>query len=263
MKNLIPILAGVTLPVFFTESTQVQNNPSSVLATSILNDSRLDTIPCRALQLLTGLSAGTSYGEIGGRDFKETDQESSLKQAIKKYVIVIGDKDVFFLSLSDKTILQRMEGALEYLPKERCCEKYGRKKDMLYTGGSAGEVLTGFHTKAAIAGINKQMHQAASKEKYATIGITVYPPYPAKEFPDMHPCVYQHAGDWAWFGGRMIQALIKNGFIQEAVDELKPMTDHVIAHNGFYEWYDVQTGKPEGSGNSEGRQAYCSMQSPF
>jgi len=50
----------------------------------------------------------------------------------------------------------------------------------------------------------------------------------------------------------MIQALIINGFIPEAVTELKPMTDRVIAHNGFYERYDVQTGSPKGSGDFRG-----------
>jgi hypothetical protein len=30
------------------------------------------------------------------------------------------------------------------------------------------------------------------------------------------------------------------------------MTGLVIAHNGFYEWYDAQTGKPKGSGNFRG-----------
>ena len=126
------------------------------------------------------------------------------------------------------------------------------EKEILYTGGSACAVLAGFHTKKEIAAINRQMTAAASKEKFATIGITVYPPYPAKEFPNMHPYVYQNGGDWTWFGGRMIQALTENGFIQEAVDELVPMTRRVIANNGFFEWYDVQTGAPKGSGNFRG-----------
>ncbi|HEY9260629.1 GH36-type glycosyl hydrolase domain-containing protein [Chitinophaga sp.] len=414
MKNLIPIIAGITLCAFLTESTQAQNTPTSVLAASILKDSQLDTVQGRALQLLTGLSAGTSYGEVWIRDFNtfingslqvlprdtikemlllffkmqgndgnisdgvikkekanvgyqyrysdlapewaahkntvETDQESSLIQAVNKYVVATGDRSLLFLALSDKTILQRMEWALEYLLKDRWSSKYGlitgattvdwgdvqpetgwgvainektkwaidiydnamfviaiqdflsmkpadyqttrnwkqvaagirknvrkylwdpaaqkyiphlylndspfspsfNEKEILYTGGSACAVLAGFHSKAEIAIINKQMIQAASKEKFATIGITVYPPYPAQEYPNMHPYVYQNAGDWTWFGGRMIQALIKNGFITEAVDELKPMTDRVIAHQGFFEWYDVKTGTPKGSGNFRG-----------
>ena len=412
--SIIPIIAGFTLPVFFGETSYAQNKEQKVLAAAILKDSRLDTVQARALRLLTGLSAGSSYGEVWIRDFNtfirgslqvlphekikemlllffkmqgadgnivdgvidrkkatvgyqyrysplapewaahkntvETDQESSLIQAIRKYVDVTGDRTILFLSVGDKTILQRMELAMGYLLKERWSDKYGlikgattidwgdvqpetgwgvainektkwavdiydnamfviaiqdflamkpagyktaknweqvaagirenvrkylwdgsaqkyiphlyldgspfsagfNEKEILYTGGSACAVLAGFHTKKEIAAINRQMTAAASKEKFATIGITVYPPYPAKEFPNMHPYVYQNGGDWTWFGGRMIQALTENGFIQEAVDELVPMTRRVIANNGFFEWYDVQTGAPKGSGNFRG-----------
>jgi len=126
------------------------------------------------------------------------------------------------------------------------------EKTILYTGGTACAVLAGFHTPKEIAAINQQMVQAAGKEQHATIGITVYPPYPLKEFPNMKPYLYQNAGDWTWFGGRMIQALIKNGFIKEANAELAPMIDRAIANKGFFEWYDVQTGQPKGSGDFRG-----------
>lgn len=411
--SIIPFMAGICFPVFLSGNLAAQNNPKTLAAT-ILADSRLDTVQARALRLLTGFAAGTSYGEVWIRDFNtfingslqvlppakvkemlllffrmqgadgnipdgviprskahagyeyrysdlapewaahkntvETDQESSLVQAIKKYVTVTGDRDFLFSVINDKTILQRMEASMEYLLKERWSEKYGlitgattidwgdvqpetgwgvainektkwaidiydnamlviaiqdflsmqpagykaqrnwsavaagirknvRKylwdekaqkylphlyldgspfspsfdeKKILYTGGTACAILAGFHTAKEITAINRQMTQAAAKEKFATIGMTVYPPYPAQEFPNMHPYVYQNAGDWTWFGGRMIQALIINGFIQEAVTELKPMTDRVIAHNGFFEWYDVQTGNPKGSGDFRG-----------
>ncbi|MEC5146083.1 hypothetical protein [Chitinophaga sp. 212800010-3] len=39
----------------------------------------------------------------------ETDLESSLIQAVHKYVLATGDKGILFFALSDKTILQRME----------------------------------------------------------------------------------------------------------------------------------------------------------
>ncbi|WP_429050272.1 hypothetical protein [Chitinophaga sp. W3I9] len=411
--SIIPFIAGITAPVFLSGNATAQDN-TRTLAAAVLADSRLDTVQARALRLLTGFSAGTSYGEVWIRDFNtfingslqvlphdqvkemlllffrmqgtdgnipdgviprekatvgyqyrysdlapqwaahkntvETDQESSLIQAVRKYVAVTGDKAFLFLAINDKTILQRMEASMAYLLKERWSEKYGlikgattidwgdvqpetgwgvainektkwavdiydnamfvmaiqdflaikpanyraqkdwskiatdirknvrkhlwdnraqkyiphlylngspfspsfNEKEILYTGGTACAILAGFHTPKEIAAINRQMTQAAAKEKFATIGITVYPPYPAKEFPNMHPYVYQNAGDWTWFGGRMIQALIINGFIQEAVAELKPMTDRVIAQNGFFEWYDVQTGTPKGSGNFRG-----------
>ncbi|WP_343671905.1 hypothetical protein [Chitinophaga sp.] len=68
----------------------------------------------------------------------------------------------------------------------------------------------------------------------------------------MKPYVYQNVGDWTWFGGRMVQALIEYGFAKEAYDELSPMLDRALSHQGFYEWYDVQTGEPKGSGDFRG-----------
>ena len=384
------------------------------LAASILADSRLDTIQARALRLLTGFTAGTSYGEVWIRDFNtfingslkvhppekvkdmlllffkmqgptgdivdgmidstkanvsydfryfklapgwaahkntvETDQESSLIQAVKKYIDATGDRSILTEQIDGKSVLQRMESALNYILRERWSPQYGlvtgattidwgdvqpetgwgvrindktkwaidiydnamfvlalqdlqamlppnykalknwknienqvranvrkhlwlspsqkylphlylngspfsstfNEKTILYTGGTACAVLAGFHTPKEIAAINQQMVQAAGKEQHATIGITVYPPYPLKEFPNMKPYLYQNAGDWTWFGGRMIQALIKNGFIKEANAELAPMIDRAIANKGFFEWYDVQTGQPKGSGDFRG-----------
>ncbi|SFD46336.1 hypothetical protein SAMN05518672_10249 [Chitinophaga sp. CF118] len=280
----------------------------------------------------------------------ETDQESSLVQAVRKYIEVTKDSSILTEKIGDKIVLQRLEDALNYILKERWSKQYGlvtgattidwgdvqpetgwgvainnktqwaidiydnamyviaikdflamkphnynssknwnevakeirrnvrthlwmtkenkylphiyldgspfsasfNEKEILYTGGSACAILAGFNTPIEVALINKQIVQAASKEKYATIGITVYPPYPVKEFPNMKPYLYQNAGDWTWFGGRMIQALLLNGFTKEAWDELNPIIDRAIKHNGFYEWYDVQTGEPKGSGNFRG-----------
>ncbi|SHN44305.1 GH36-type glycosyl hydrolase domain-containing protein [Chitinophaga sp. CF418] len=384
------------------------------LSLAVRNDHRLDTIQARALRLLTGFNAGTSYGEVWIRDFNtfikgslkvhapekvkdmlllffkmqgnggdivdgfidikkayvgyefryfpaapdwvahkntvETDQESSLIQAIRKYIDVTGDTAILQEKIGEKTVIRRMEEALAYVHNERWAEEYGlvkgattvdwgdvqpetgwgvvinhktkwaldiydnamyliaiqdfltmkpasyqpaedwasialhikenvrkhlwetgaqkyiphlylngspfpasfNEKEMLYTGGSACAILAGLHTPEEIAAINKQMVDAAAKEKFATIGITVYPPYPAAEFPNMHPYVYQNAGDWTWFGGRMIQALIANGMIKEAWEELQPIMARTIARKGFYEWYDVRTGEPKGSGDFRG-----------
>jgi hypothetical protein len=126
------------------------------------------------------------------------------------------------------------------------------ESEILYTGGTACAILAGFHNLEEIANINQQFKRAATREKHATIGMTVSPPYPLSQFPNMAPYVYQNGGDWTWFGARMIQALVKNGYVQEAVDELTPMITRVIANRGFYEWYDVRTGAPKGSGNFRG-----------
>ncbi|MBP1652359.1 MAG: hypothetical protein H6Q26_2516 [Bacteroidetes bacterium] len=403
MRKKVFFFALIMLAVL---SSGAQNKQ---LANKILADHRLDTIQARALRLLTGFTAGTSYGEVWIRDFNtfingslavhdkekvkemlllffsmqgkdgnivdgmiskqkaqagydyiysdlapewaahkntvETDQESSLVQAVYKYIKHTNDTSILHIVIDHQTVLQRLDAALQYVHKARWSAKYNlvtgattidwgdvqpekgwgvvindhtkwsidiydnamyaialkeyaelsknrsyltqynqlktnvrkylwqsgagkylphlylngspfspdfKEDEIIYTGGSACAILAGFHSPKEIAGINEQMLMAATKEKYATIGITVYPPYPEKEFPNMKPYVYQNAGDWSWFGGRMVQALIEHGFVKEAYDELSPMLDRALIHHGFYEWYDVQTGEPKGSGDFRG-----------
>jgi len=398
----------------FYLNAKAQVNDRSFLAQSILADKSLDTIQVKALKLLSGFSAGTSYSEVWIRDFNtfikgslqvhpkekvkamllmffkiqgtdgnivdgvvdsakagggykyrysallpgwaahkntvETDQESSLIQAVKKYIDVTGDSTILNEVIGAKTVLQRMEDALAYIQKDRWSAKYGlvtgattidwgdvqpetgwgvainnktkwaidiydnamyvmaihdftamksgnfkprenwgtvaanikksvrkylwmpaaqkylphiylngspfskdfNEQEILYTGGSICAILAGFNTNAEVKEINRQMLAAAAKEKHATIGITVYPPYPKEQFPNMHPYNYQNAGDWTWFGGRITSALIANGLVKEAQAELTPMINRAIANKGFYEWYDVQTGAPKGSGDFRG-----------
>jgi hypothetical protein len=88
----------------------------------------------------------------------------------------------------------------------------------------------------------------------ASIGLTLYPPYPEGFFknPQMRsPYSYQNGGDWCWFGGRMIQALIKQGAISEAYRELRPMVDRVKRTGVFHEWWS-RDNQPRGSGEFRG-----------
>lgn len=126
------------------------------------------------------------------------------------------------------------------------------EKRILFAGGSIMAVLAGFNTQEEVKAINSQLIAAALKEPKATIGMTVYPPYPADEFANMHPYLYQNAGDWTWFGGRIVPALIPYGMVQEAYHELLPMIARTLKYKGFYEWYDVKTGEPKGSASFRG-----------
>jgi len=280
----------------------------------------------------------------------ETDQESSLVQAVKKYIDVTGDTAILDEVIGNKTVMQRMGDALKYIQKDRWSAKYGlvtgattidwgdvqaeqgwgvaindktkwsvdiydnamyvialhdfiammpknyksttewaavaagitknvrkylwdakaqkyhphiylngspfpadfNEDIILYLGGSICAIQAGFNTPAEVKEINRQMLAAAAKEKHATIGITVYPPYPKEVYPNMGPYNYQNGGDWTWFGGRMIAPLMFYNMPLDAYKELSPMLDRVIANNGFYEWYNVQTGKPSGSGDFRG-----------
>ncbi|WP_184543498.1 MGH1-like glycoside hydrolase domain-containing protein [Mucilaginibacter sp. FT3.2] len=412
MKLLLPAFISLSLFVGLNANAQVTDN--AALAKSILADSRLDTIQSRALKLLSGFSAGTSYNEVWIRDFNtfikgslkahpkeevkakllmffriqgdggdivdgvvdstkanvgykyryspllrgwaahkntvETDQESSLVQAVKKYVDVTGDKTILTEVIGGKTVLERMENAFSYIQKDRWAAQYGlvtgattidwgdvqaesgwgvaindktkwcvdiydnamyvkalhdfiamkpksytakqnwaivaanvtknvrkylwdkkaqkyiphiylngspfasdfNEKEILYLGGSICAILAGFNTPAEVKEINQQMVAAAAKEKYATIGITVYPPYPTERYPNVGAYSYQNGGDWTWFGGRMMGALINYGYVNDAYHELSPMLDRAIANKGFFEWYDVRTGAPKGSGDFRG-----------
>ncbi|MGJ7029959.1 hypothetical protein [Niabella hirudinis] len=280
----------------------------------------------------------------------ETDQESSLVQAVKKYIDATGDRGILQEVIGGQTVLQRLEAALSYVMADRWSKEYGLVKgattidwgdvqpekgwgvalnektkwsidiydnamfvmaindfiamtpasgalhkkwqvtartikknirkhlwdtgkakyiphlylngspfskgfderSILYTGGTTCAILAGLHNKAEIKKINIQFLQAAEKEKFATIGMTVYPPYPVEEFPNMAAYNYQNAGDWTWFGGRMIQALAANDMALEAYAEMSPMIDRVLQNKGFYEWYDVRNGKASGSGDFRG-----------
>jgi glycogen debranching enzyme len=280
----------------------------------------------------------------------ETDQESSLIQAVKKYIDATGDESILTAEIGNRAVISRMDDALQYVLKNRWSDKYGlvtgattvdwgdvqaqngwgvviddhtkwaisiydnamylmavrdfiammpphyhslvdwpktaaklkkniRKhlwdqkaekyiphlylngspfppgfdeRQILYTGGTACAILAGLHDRQEIADINRQFVAAAAKETFATIGMTVYPPYPLAEFPNLPPYTYQNGGDWTWFGGRMIQALTANGYAEEAYKEMSPMIDRVIKNKGFFEWYDVKTGAPSGSRDFRG-----------
>jgi len=286
-------------------------------------------------------------GLAGHKNTVETDQESSLIQAVYKYIEVTHDKQILNEKISGKSVAERMEMALAYLMKHHYSKKYGllygattadwgdvqpespwgvvidsnshmaidiydnamflialnnylemvpgkghwrtvqkdirkqvrrvlwdaknqkfrphvylngspfpedfNENKILYYGGTATAIQAGLLTKKEIAAVNRQMVAGVKAAGAPSIGLTLYPPYPAGFFKNkgMYPYGYQNGGDWTWFGGRMILELVRNGFIQEAYQELSPMLDRVIKNKGFYEWY-TRDGKPDGSGSFRG-----------
>lgn len=280
----------------------------------------------------------------------ETDQESSLIQAVWRYVRKTGNRDFLKRVVDGKTVEERLEWAMDFLLKERYAPKYGliwgattadwgdvqpehpwgvaldegshlaidiydnaffvsainnymeltadaskitkwtkvrndlkaniRKhlwdaknqkyiphiylKDspfpasfdentVYYHGGTAVAIEADLLTRDEIAVSNAKMVDNVKKSGAPTIGLTVYPPYPEGFFQNkgLYPYGYQNGGDWTWFGARMIQQLIRNGFVKEAYDEAKPMFERVVKNKGFYEWY-ARDGKPSGSGTFRG-----------
>lgn len=285
----------------------------------------------------------------GHKNTVETDQETSLVQAVYKYIQLSGDKTILDEKIADKTVLQRMEWAMDYLMKEKFSKQYGliigattadwgdvqpehgrgvdidknthfaidiydnamliialdnlmemapstktkwktvrdnifnnsrkhlwdaklqrflphiylagspfpkdfNEKEIYYFGGTAIAIEAGLLSKAEIKTSLDEMVKRVKQAGAPSIGLTLYPPYPDKFFanPIMNPVYsYQNGGDWTWFGGRMIQQLIKYGFIEEAYREVYPMVKRVKDNDGFYEWYSVDN-KPRGSGTFRG-----------
>ncbi len=281
----------------------------------------------------------------------ETDQESSLVQAVWKYIKRTGDRSILQQSIDGLSVIDRLDQALQFLINERYDKSYGllwgattadwsdiqpehswgvyltdethyaidiydnamfliaienylsmigdknprfdywknisktvhanvrkylwdadKKKfiphiylngspfpedfvenQIHYHGGTAVAIEAGLLNHEEIEIVNAQMLQNVEASGAPSIGLTLYPPYPAGFFKNksMYPFGYQNGGDWTWFGGRMIQQLIRNGFVKEAYDELKPMIDRVLKNDGFYEWYTVE-GKATGSGEFRG-----------
>jgi hypothetical protein len=123
-----------------------------------------------------------------------------------------------------------------------------------YFGGTATAIEAGLLSKDEIEISLNEMIKRVREAEAPSIGLTVYPPYPAGFFENqiMNPeYSYQNGGDWTWFGGRMIQQLIKYGFVEEAYEQITPMVKRVKDNNGFYEWYS-RDNKPRGSGTFRG-----------
>ena len=280
----------------------------------------------------------------------ETDLESSLIQAVYKYIKLTGDTTILAEKVGDKTVAERLEWAMDFLMQNRYNTQYGliigattadwgdvqpehgwgvdldenthpaidiydnamfiialnnlteilpasqskwnpikesiaqncrkhlwdnvkqkfiphiylekgspfpaefNENEIYYFGGTAIAIEAGLlsmdEIKISLDDMVKRVKQAGAP----SIGLTLYPPYPEGYFANkiMNPVYsYQNGGDWTWFGGRMIQQLIKYGFVEEAYREVQPMVKRVKDNNGFYEWYSVNN-EPRGSGTFRG-----------
>ena len=303
---------------------------------------------------VSGVSYDYTYSDLEPRyaahkNTVETDQETSLIQAIYKYNKKTNDRTVFEEVIGDKTVAARMDWAMDFLMNERFDKKYGlligattadwgdvqpehgwgvdldknthstidiydnamfvialnnlmemlpetkvkwqsirnqivtnaRKylwdgknqkyiphiylngspfpKDfdenkIFYHGGTAVAIEAGLLSKKEIKVSLGKMIANVKASGAGSIGLTLYPPYPNGYFVNkiMNPeYSYQNGGDWTWFGARMIQQLIKYGFIEEAYEQMFPMVKRVKDNNGFYEWYSVHN-EPRGSGTFRG-----------
>jgi Amylo-alpha-1,6-glucosidase len=123
-----------------------------------------------------------------------------------------------------------------------------------YHGGTAVAIQAGLLTREEVGGALDHMAADVRAARAASIGLTLYPPYPEGFFknPQMRePYSYQNGGDWSWFGGRMIQGLVQHGYVAQAYQQLRPMVARVKRTGGFHEWW-TRDNQPRGSSNFRG-----------
>ena len=127
------------------------------------------------------------------------------------------------------------------------------ENEIYYHGGTAIAIEAGLLSKNEIKISIDKMVANVEAIGAGSIGLTMYPAYPEGFYKNkgMYPYGYQNGGDWTWFGARMIQELINNGFLEEAYVQLIPMTDRVKENDGFFEWYTIKN-EPKGSGTFRG-----------
>ncbi|MCB0601319.1 MAG: hypothetical protein KDC28_08830 [Saprospiraceae bacterium] len=295
-----------------------------------------------------GITTDLESNFVGHKNTVETDQETSLVQAVYKFIEATGDTIILREMVGQQTVGDRMEDAMRYLMKNRYNEKYGliygattadwgdvqpeggwgvdisdsthyaidiydnamfiialdnlielipesayhwqpirdevaancRKylwdaehqkfiphlyldgspfpadfdeNAIFYHGGTAVAIEAGLLTPEEVKNSLNRMIQDVKDAHAASIGLTMYPVYPEGYFKNkvMGPYSYQNGGDWTWFGGRMIQQLIRYDMVAEAYEQIQPMVQRVKANNGFYEWYTVDN-QPKGSGTFRG-----------
>jgi hypothetical protein len=107
-------------------------------------------------------------------------------------------------------------------------------------GGTTVAIEAGLLTDEEAAGAFQHMIQNRVDADAFTIGLTVYPPYPAGIFKNdiiRKPYTYQNGGDWLWFGARTVQQMLVHRQLDDAYREFSRMIDLVICHDDFHEWY--------------------------
>ena len=116
-------------------------------------------------------------------------------------------------------------------------------------GGTVYAILAGILNESEIEASFNKMLEIKEISGSMTIGVINYPPYPLGSFinPGADPYVYVNTADWTWWGGRVIEAMIKTGHLDLAYQEISPFLDRVIKNDGFYEWYSVLDHQPHGS----------------
>jgi len=123
-----------------------------------------------------------------------------------------------------------------------------------YHGGTAVAIEAGLLSNKEIKVVTQKMIEDVKLSGAPSIGLTLYPVYPEDVYRNSKSNKtynYQNGGDWAWFGARMITHLVKNGYVEDAYEQIQPMIARTLRDKHFYEWYSKDN-QPNGSSDFKG-----------
>jgi glycogen debranching enzyme len=188
------------------------------------------------------LIAINDYLEMLGNDAKEAAEWRSRRDELKRNI-----RKVLWDSKRQKFIPHvYLEGSP--FPKDF------DENAIYFHGGTAVAIEAGVLTRAEVLTALHKMEDNVGLAHASTIGLAMYPPYPLGFFKNpvtTAPYTYQNGGDWTWFGGRMIQQLVRYGYIKEAYRSIRPMVERVKRVGDFHEWWTPDN-QPRGSAQFRG-----------
>jgi glycogen debranching enzyme len=120
-----------------------------------------------------------------------------------------------------------------------------------YHGGTAVANEADLLSRGQVVRALSRMREDVKSAGASSIGLTIYPPYPNRIYKSQEPYVYQNGGDWCWFGGRMVQQLVRLGMVADAYQEIAPMVARVVKAGDFHEWW-TRDNRPMGSAAFKG-----------
>ncbi|MDR3750766.1 MAG: hypothetical protein P4K94_04695 [Terracidiphilus sp.] len=123
--------------------------------------------------------------------------------------------------------------------------------EIYYHGGTAVAIEAGLLSRNEAVQALQRMRENVKAAGASSIGMTIYPPYPSSVYKSQEPYTYQDGGDWCWFGGRMVQQLVRLGMVEDAYREIAPMVTRVVKAGDFHEWW-TRDNQPRGSAAFKG-----------
>jgi len=227
-------------------------------------------------QLLTGATT-QDWGDVQIEGGAVVDVDANTHWAIDIYdnamfVIALKDMAGFYQNPADRQKWLRLKDVTAKKTKQYLWDSIKHKfiphlylttspfpasfneNNIYFHGGTAVAIEAGLLNKQEIKLVNQDMVRNVSLSGAPSIGLTLYPIYPEgiyKNSTASKPYIYQNGGDWAWFGARMIQQLVRNGYAEEAYVELQPIIARTLRDKHFYEWYS-RDNKPNGSSDFKG-----------